>query len=201
MARFRTKLCEIDAVQFDGTPAGANVVFGIFDIPGAKFVPATDRLTGILLTTGTLLIPTLEGDHIASPGDWIVRGLKGEFYPVKPDIFTMKYEEVPRDLPAPAQPAPPSAAEPERIDEAAVRRTTFGANHAECFGELAVRHGKVEQGFITSTGRFVDRVEALKIATAAGQVRTKHPPLGGLTSEDLLDCPAPAQPAPEEPKP
>ena len=39
-----------------------------------------------------LTIPTLEGDHIARHGDFIVRGTHGEFYPVKPDIFTDLYE-------------------------------------------------------------------------------------------------------------
>jgi len=40
----------------------------------------------------TLIIPTLEGDHTAMPGDWIIKGVKGEFYPCKPDIFEMTYE-------------------------------------------------------------------------------------------------------------
>lgn len=39
-----------------------------------------------------LSIRTLEGDHIASMGDWIIQGVKGEFYPCKPDIFEMTYE-------------------------------------------------------------------------------------------------------------
>ena len=39
-----------------------------------------------------ITIPTLEGDHLASPGDWIIRGVKGEFYPCKPDIFEMTYD-------------------------------------------------------------------------------------------------------------
>lgn len=39
-------------------------------------------------------IPTLEGEMEASAGDWIVRGAKGEFYPVKPDIFEATYEAV-----------------------------------------------------------------------------------------------------------
>ena len=38
------------------------------------------------------LIPTLEGEHIICPGDWVVKGVKGEFYPVKPDIFAETYE-------------------------------------------------------------------------------------------------------------
>lgn len=37
-------------------------------------------------------IGTLEGLMVASPGDWIIRGVKGEFYPCKPDIFDATYE-------------------------------------------------------------------------------------------------------------
>jgi hypothetical protein len=39
-----------------------------------------------------LLIETLEGTHRANPGDWIIKGVKGEFYPCKPDIFDATYE-------------------------------------------------------------------------------------------------------------
>jgi hypothetical protein len=39
-----------------------------------------------------LTIPTLEGDHKAMPGDYIIKGIKNEFYPCKPDIFEMTYE-------------------------------------------------------------------------------------------------------------
>lgn len=39
----------------------------------------------------SLIIPTLEGDHEASLGDWIIKGVKGEFYPCKPDIFEATY--------------------------------------------------------------------------------------------------------------
>ncbi len=41
-----------------------------------------------------LYIETLEGDHKATKGDYIIKGVKGEFYPCKPDIFEMSYEEV-----------------------------------------------------------------------------------------------------------
>lgn len=41
-----------------------------------------------------LIIKTLEGDHIASHGDYIIKGIKGEFYPCKPDIFELTYEPV-----------------------------------------------------------------------------------------------------------
>lgn len=39
-------------------------------------------------------IDTPEGGHNVCPGDWIIKGVKGEFYPVKPDIFEMTYEPV-----------------------------------------------------------------------------------------------------------
>ena len=39
-------------------------------------------------------IPTLEGSMIASEGDWIIKGVNGEFYPCKPDIFEKTYELV-----------------------------------------------------------------------------------------------------------
>ena len=44
------------------------------------------------------MIKTLEGGHIVCPGDWIIKGVKGEYYPCKPDIFDMTY--------TPAQSAP-----------------------------------------------------------------------------------------------
>lgn len=43
---------------------------------------------------GILYINTLEGRHIAKVGDYIIKGVKGEFYPCKPEIFQMTYEEV-----------------------------------------------------------------------------------------------------------
>lgn len=42
----------------------------------------------------TLRIQTLEGDMIANLGDWIIKGVKGEFYPCKADIFEATYEPV-----------------------------------------------------------------------------------------------------------
>ena len=39
-----------------------------------------------------MIIATLEGNHAANPGDWIIKGVQGELYPCKPDIFTATYE-------------------------------------------------------------------------------------------------------------
>jgi hypothetical protein len=44
--------------------------------------------------TGDLLIRTLEGDMRVSPGDYVIRGMFGEFYPCKPGVFEAIYEEV-----------------------------------------------------------------------------------------------------------
>ncbi len=43
---------------------------------------------------GGLIIKTLEGEHIASIGDYIIKGVNGEFYPCKPDVFEKTYEKV-----------------------------------------------------------------------------------------------------------
>lgn len=39
-------------------------------------------------------IDTLEGGHIVCPGDWIITGIKGEFYPCKPEIFEQTYDPI-----------------------------------------------------------------------------------------------------------
>ena len=41
-----------------------------------------------------MMIKTLEGDHKAQLNDWIIKGIAGEFYPCKPDIFEATYERV-----------------------------------------------------------------------------------------------------------
>jgi hypothetical protein len=46
---------------------------------------------------GVRVIRTLEGDHTVSSGDWIIRGIEGEFYPCKPHIFSQTYERVDRN--------------------------------------------------------------------------------------------------------
>ena len=48
----------------------------------------------LLAVSDGLIIKTLEGDMKASIGDFIIKGVQGEFYPCKPDIFEKTYEEV-----------------------------------------------------------------------------------------------------------
>ena len=60
------------------------------DEPGALFPRDFPDSDG----TDELVIFTLEGLHLVSFGDWIVRGVKGELYPCKPDVFAASYEAV-----------------------------------------------------------------------------------------------------------
>lgn len=81
MAKFRKKPVDIEAVQWTG-----DNVKEVMDFMGWRNA-SHDQRSG-------LNIHTLEGTHHATPGDWIIRGVKGEFYPCKPDIFAATYEQV-----------------------------------------------------------------------------------------------------------
>lgn len=84
MPRFRSKVVEIEAMQWNGTPMHALELI--------KELEAYQEIR--YGTSGALTCHTLEGDMNVSPGDYVIKGLKGEFYPCKPDIFAMKYEAV-----------------------------------------------------------------------------------------------------------
>ena len=85
--KYRKKPVVIDAVQFTGTKENYAEI--------SRFCPSAGILPlGNAKGPGEncLLIKTLEGNHIANYGDWIIKGVKGEFYPCKPDIFELTYE-------------------------------------------------------------------------------------------------------------
>lgn len=90
--KFRKKPVVIEAIQWDDTPETFD---RIKELEGK----ITDPSKMIVWHTvhGFLNIPTLEGDHTAKVGDWIIKGVKGEFYPCKPDIFEQTYEKVESD--------------------------------------------------------------------------------------------------------
>ena len=92
MAFFKKKHVTIEALQYPTDP---------FDNAGAISVYEWVRRNSLGKTSayidpmsGDLMIHTLEGDMRVSAGDWIIRGVQGEFYPCKPDIFKATYEEV-----------------------------------------------------------------------------------------------------------
>ena len=87
--RYRKKPVEIEAMQFDGTVESANKILGWIGAGGgdaARFHRTKPELG--------LVISTLEGRMTANPTDWIIRGVKGEFYPCKSDVFAKSYEAV-----------------------------------------------------------------------------------------------------------
>lgn len=60
-----------------------------------KSIAEIARLSNaVMLYTDHLVIKTLEGDHRANIGDWIIKGIAGELYPCKPEIFEKTYERV-----------------------------------------------------------------------------------------------------------
>jgi hypothetical protein len=78
---YRKKPVEVEAIQtYVGMPTSE-----IMDFVGGD---------NLYVSNHELYIPTLEGDMRINAGDWIVKGIKGEFYPCKPDIFEATYEVV-----------------------------------------------------------------------------------------------------------
>lgn len=67
------------------------------ETPSAAFMEFLERAPDDVIVSDYdegLAISTLEGVMRADPGDWIIKGVKGEFYPCKPDIFEATYERV-----------------------------------------------------------------------------------------------------------
>jgi hypothetical protein len=86
-ARFRKKPVVIEAELFDGSMASADSIEKWSG--GITSANVLDDLTTLVID-----IPTLEGTMRAVAGDFIIRGVQGEFYPCKPDIFHATYEYV-----------------------------------------------------------------------------------------------------------
>lgn len=82
MRFYRKKPIEVEAVQWN--PAIEQYIDTILNWIGSDNYFIAD--------TGQLSVLTLEGPLTVSDDDWIIKGIKGEFYPCKPDIFTATYE-------------------------------------------------------------------------------------------------------------
>ena len=79
--KYRKKPVVIEAVQYDGT---TECLCELSDWIGVDMT---------LKAGDELVIHTPEGEMRVSPGDYIIRGVQGEFYPCKPDIFAATYEQ------------------------------------------------------------------------------------------------------------
>ena len=86
MQKFKKKPVVIDAVQWDGTEELADQIASDWVAPNS----------GITIMThdgcDSVFIETLEGEMEAKVGDWVIRGVAGELYPCKPEIFAATYE-------------------------------------------------------------------------------------------------------------
>jgi hypothetical protein len=82
MPKFRKKPVEIEAVQWDGNMTTVEPL-----LAGSICEAASQNLG-----SPELYITTLEGEMRADVGDWIIKGVKGELYPCKPDIFAATYD-------------------------------------------------------------------------------------------------------------
>ena len=90
--KYRKKPVVIEAVQWNGLNlkevkdfVGESLEYDIVD---------TAWQVGKAPPVVHMVIKTLEGDHICTKGDFIIKGVNGEFYPCKPDIFEKTYEPV-----------------------------------------------------------------------------------------------------------
>ncbi|OOB91200.1 hypothetical protein [Rathayibacter sp. VKM Ac-2630] len=92
MATYRKKPVEIEALG----PLTAENSAEIAEWSGGLERPAEGPASKYSPITydGSLFIPTLEGMMTAKLGDYIIRGVQGEFYPCKPDIFVATYDAV-----------------------------------------------------------------------------------------------------------
>jgi hypothetical protein len=101
MAKFRKKPVVVEAVQlrWDTWNEMCDHV-GVGDLSNGKpqgcYIQADGKATATPGASNTigLLIPTLEGLMTARENDFVIRGVKGEIYPCKPDIFEQTYEPV-----------------------------------------------------------------------------------------------------------
>ena len=85
MQKFVKKPVVVEAYQFDGNIRSIDN-FPISEV--GKFKVSSEN------GQYYLIIPTLEGDMKAVAGDWIIKGVKGEYYPCKPDIFKQSYNMI-----------------------------------------------------------------------------------------------------------
>jgi len=88
MTKFRKKPVVIEAIQWTGV--NTDEVLSFVECSASIRRKAYKRIDN----NHEIVIETLEGDMTASKGDWIIRGVKGEVYPCKPDIFEATYESV-----------------------------------------------------------------------------------------------------------
>jgi len=96
--RVRKKPVEVEAYQWNGTDDNASEIIDWILSTNGSASYTCDSKDGCYYDAVNhkhhIAIRTLEGTMNANPGDWIIQGVQGEFYPCKPDIFEATYEPV-----------------------------------------------------------------------------------------------------------
>lgn len=96
--KYRKRPVEVEAVRWEADAQSfyriANMASGDSARSGTVTLPRIKELHMQDADDLRVKIETLEGTMYAEVGDWIVRGIKGEAYPVKPDIFDLTYEQI-----------------------------------------------------------------------------------------------------------
>lgn len=90
MANFRKRPVEIEAFKVSDMIQACNFNWHLMPV----WLSQACGEGNVLFASDHVLIKTLEGEHRGDLDDWIIRGVKGELYPCKPDIFAMTYEPV-----------------------------------------------------------------------------------------------------------
>lgn len=107
---YRKKPVVIEAHWWDGTDVGSELIRRwvepaaavvdtdhiqhLWDYDGGCYILPSGKTIFAPYQTRCLIILTLEGEMVAAPGWWIIKGVQNEFYPCDPSVFTATYEAV-----------------------------------------------------------------------------------------------------------
>jgi hypothetical protein len=163
---FRKKPVVVEAMQF----AGGWRASGQAILEWTKGNGIVWRSNGTGDAGGVLASRTLEGEMIANPGDWIIRGVKGELYPCKPDIFDATYEpaEMAREPASRGEASTPPSAHEEAARVAVIEECAKVADHEGLLEKTARAQGVAVLSGVAVANIIAVRIRALATPKDAG---------------------------------
>jgi hypothetical protein len=167
---FRKKPVVIEAIQWPGDKFEASPPEWL-----VKAMCVEPGTPGFLMRIGDkLVIETLEGQMWALPGDWIIRGVKGEIYPCKDDIFSMTYEDA---TPSPASTAGGRQSIRDDVDCQALLVDVM----------VAAKTGQSVDAVAAKVSALCDHIDTWAGRSAANMVVGKQPEIDAKTTETRMD--------------
>ena len=94
MQKFRKKPVVIEAVQYTGSSSSTIFIYGLINKIDIETEEQANENIAECERSGGININALEGIMLVSKGDWVIKGVKGEYYPCKSDIFKATYEQI-----------------------------------------------------------------------------------------------------------